>query len=110
MLRPSASAAKVSALAAESMSASFGWMIGNSTASANTVATTLRERRCGATQATGDARRSHANDSPIIPVLAAGALVRAILSACPSIAVRLDRDHASFETPALRAPQDDGVS
>ena len=55
-------------------------MIGNSTASVNTIATTARERKCGAIRAIGEACRSQAKDSPI-PVLGAGSLVSAISGA-----------------------------
>src|SRR6266568_780326 len=66
MLRPSASAAKVSALAAESMSASLGWMIGKRIASAKTMVASERELRCGAIRATGPARRIQLKVSPTV--------------------------------------------
>src|SRR5436853_502903 len=66
MLRPSASAAKVSALAAESISASLGWTIGKRIASANTIVASERELRCGAIRAIGTARRSQPMLSPTV--------------------------------------------
>src|SRR6516164_10382537 len=56
MLRPSAKAAKASALAAESMSASFWLTSGNSSAAAVTPKTASRTRARGETRASGRAR------------------------------------------------------
>jgi hypothetical protein len=58
-LSPSASAAKASAFAAESILASLRLMTGKSSAPMATKATPTRVRRLGAIHATGDAARSH---------------------------------------------------
>src|ERR1700733_3335143 len=68
MLRPRASAAKDSALAAESTWASLRITIGTSTAATGTIATRTRGRISGEIHCTGEARRRKAKVSaPIVP-------------------------------------------
>src|SRR5260221_4393053 len=77
MLRPSANAARASAFAAESISASLPLMIGNRIAATVTTVIKTRERNGSAIRASGDVRRTQANDSPIMPVLdSASAMLR----------------------------------
>src|SRR5205807_3353071 len=66
MLRPRASAAKVSALAAASMSPSFRWAIGNRIAAPNRQATAMRCQVCGLTRVSGPVRRSQVKVSPTV--------------------------------------------
>src|SRR5437868_13456409 len=73
MLRPSASAAKVSALAAASMSPSLRWAIGNRIAAPNRQAIAMRCQVCGATRVNGPARRSQVKVSPTVIAAGSGA-------------------------------------
>src|SRR5262249_31151878 len=66
MLRPRASAAKVSALAAASISPSFLWAIGNRIAAPKTQAIVIRCQVCGGTRVRGAARRSQVKVSPTV--------------------------------------------
>src|SRR6266545_996748 len=66
MLRPRASAAKVRALAAASMSPSFRWAIGNRMAAPKRQAIAMRCQVCGVTRAIGPARRSQVKVSPTV--------------------------------------------
>src|SRR5437660_3958957 len=73
MLRPSASAAKVSALAAASMSPSLRWAIGNRIAAPKRQAIAIRCQVCGATRVSGPARRSQVKVSPTVIAANSGA-------------------------------------
>src|SRR5580700_4108320 len=66
MLSPSASAAKVSALAAASMSPSLRWAIGNRIAAPKIQAIAMRCQVCGAIRVSGPARRSQVKVSPTV--------------------------------------------
>src|SRR5437588_10311184 len=66
MLSPRASAAKVSALAAASMSPSLRWAIGNRIAAPNRQAIAMRCQVCGETRVSGPARRSQVKVSPTV--------------------------------------------
>src|SRR5260370_10484030 len=73
MLRPSASAAKVSALAAESMSASLRWAIGNRIAAPARQAIAMRSQVWRWIRASGPLRRSQVKVSPTVIAAKSGA-------------------------------------
>src|SRR5260370_20092165 len=66
MLRPRASAAKVSALAAASMSPSLRWAIGNRIAAPKRQAIAMRCQVCDVIRISGLARRSQVKVSPTV--------------------------------------------
>src|SRR5438552_4353541 len=73
MLRPRASAAKVRALAAASMSPSLRWAIGKRIAAPNRQAIAMRCQVCGETRVSGPARRSQVKASPTVIAANSGA-------------------------------------